>query len=69
MIFRTKTSKKTMEIFEAIGTREHLQPFALSKISIALAIKNNSEASFKILGNTGFVVGENTISENSKWIV
>lgn len=29
-----------MEIFEAIGTREHLQPFALSKISIALAIKN-----------------------------
>lgn len=40
MIFRTKTSKKTMEIFEAIGVREHLQPFALSKISIALAIKS-----------------------------
>ena len=39
MVFRTKTSKKTMEIYEYIYQREHLQPFALAKISIALAIK------------------------------
>lgn len=38
MVFRTKTSKRTMEIFDAIYQREHLQPFALAKISIALAI-------------------------------
>lgn len=39
MVFRTKTSKKTMEIYEYIYQREHLQPFALAKISIALAIR------------------------------
>ena len=41
MVFRTKTSKKTMEIYEYIYQREHLQPFALAKISIALAIYSN----------------------------
>ena len=41
MVFRTKTSKKTMEIYEYIYQREHLQPFALAKISIALAIHSN----------------------------
>ncbi len=39
MVFRTKTSKRTMEIFEYIYQREHLQPFVLAKISIALAIR------------------------------
>ena len=38
MIFRLKTSKQTMEIFNSINKSEHLQPFALAKISIALAI-------------------------------
>lgn len=52
MVFRTKTSKRTMEIYEYIYQREHLQPFALAKISIALAIRagyvfdgENSDAS------------------------
>lgn len=40
MVFRTKTSKRTMEIYEYIYQREHLQPFALAKISIALAIRS-----------------------------
>jgi len=35
-----KTSKRTMEIFNAIYQREHLQPFVLAKISIALAIRS-----------------------------
>ncbi len=39
MVFRTKTSKRTMEIYEYIYQREHLQPFALAKISMALAIR------------------------------
>lgn len=38
MQFRLKTSKRTEEIFSAIYAREHLQPFALAKISIALAL-------------------------------
>ena len=40
MIFRTKTSKETMEIFEKFAVREHLQPFALAKLCISLSIKN-----------------------------
>ncbi len=39
MQFGLKTSKKTQEIYEGIYVREHLQPFALAKISIALALK------------------------------
>mgnify|MGYP003319901146 CR=1 FL=1 len=45
MQFRLKTSKKTEEIFNMISQREHLQPFALSKIAIALAIRDNYMAS------------------------
>ena len=40
MQFRLRTSKKTQDIFEAIYQREYLQPFALSKISISLALRN-----------------------------
>ena len=40
MIFKLRTSKKTMEIFEEIGASEHLQPFALSKLAISLSIKD-----------------------------
>ena len=39
MQFRLKTSKRTKEIYDAIYVREHLQPFALAKISICLALK------------------------------
>lgn len=44
MQFRLRTSKKTEEIFSMISQREHLQPFALSKIAIALAIRDNYNA-------------------------
>ena len=44
MQFRLKTSKKTEEVFDYIYQREHIQPFALVKISIALAL----ESGFKI---------------------
>ena len=36
-----KTAKRTMEIFRDIDAREHLKPFALAKISIALAIRKH----------------------------
>lgn len=41
MGFRLKTSKKTKEIFEEIGASSNLKPFALSKIAIALSLKDN----------------------------
>ena len=40
MGFRLKTSKKTKEIFEEIGRSSNLKPFALSKIAIALSLKD-----------------------------
>lgn len=42
MGFRLKTSKRTMNIFEYLGNRINLQPFALSKIAIALSLKEGS---------------------------
>lgn len=43
MIFKLKTSKNTMHVFEEIGGVIHLQPFALSKIAIALSIRDQNE--------------------------
>jgi len=40
MAFRTKTSGRTMKVFKDFEIRDHLQPYALAKISIALAIKS-----------------------------
>lgn len=41
MVFKLKTSKRTMEIFKEIEKREHLQPFILAKIALSLSIKDN----------------------------
>lgn len=41
MVFKLKTSRETMKIFEEIAAAIHLQPFALSKIAIALSIHEN----------------------------
>lgn len=42
MGFRLKTSKKTREIFEEVGASSNLKPFALSKIAIALSLKDTN---------------------------
>lgn len=39
MIYKLRTSKETMKILEELGTSQGLQPFALSKIAIALSIR------------------------------
>lgn len=39
MIYKLRTSKRTQEIFASIGASQNLQPFALSKLSIALSVK------------------------------
>lgn len=41
MGFRLKTSKKTKDIFEEIGSSSNLKPFALCKIAIALSLKED----------------------------
>lgn len=42
MGFRLKTSKKTKEIFEEVGKSSNLKPFALSKIAVALSLKEKA---------------------------
>lgn len=44
MQFRLKTSKQTEDIFAAIYAREYLQPFALVKISMALALHDGYQS-------------------------
>ncbi len=66
MQFRLKTSKRTEEIFSAIYTREYLQPYALAKISIALALYQGFFSSDAKLEDTnGLELNRQTItSEN-----
>ena len=41
MIFKIRTSKKTMSIFEEIAASEKLQPFILSKLAISVSLRKN----------------------------
>ena len=43
MVFKLKTSKETMSIFEEMGLSTRLQPFALAKIAIAMSIRNEKK--------------------------
>lgn len=43
MVFKLKTSQKTMQIFNELGASIHLQPFALAKIAIALSLHDRME--------------------------
>lgn len=62
MVFRTKTSKRTMEIYDAIYQREYLQPFALAKISLALAIHSGYKYTGKIADAMGLDLNRQTIT-------
>ncbi len=39
MIFKIRTSKKTMELFEEITARTNYAPFILSKLAISMSLK------------------------------
>lgn len=50
MVFKIKTSKRTMQCFDEIAASENLQPFILSKLAISLSLKSNKpleESDFK----------------------
>ena len=42
MVFKIRTSKKTMSIFEEMAASTNFAPFILSKISISLSIKSET---------------------------
>lgn len=49
MIFKIRTSKKTMEIFEEIGASENLQPFILAKLALSMSLKSGQPLTEKQL--------------------
>lgn len=62
MIYKLRTSKETLDIFESIGKTQGLQLFALSKIAIALSIHKGTlePADFKT-GTEGLELNRQTI--------
>ena len=64
MVFKLKTSKETMKIFEDIGTSIHLQPFVLCKLALALSLRDDKaleEDNFKTDGE-GLELNRQTIT-------
>lgn len=64
MVFKLKTSKKTMKIFEEIGASIRLQPFTLCKLAVALSLRDGSalvEDDFRT-NNEGLELNRQTIT-------
>lgn len=64
MIFKLKTSKDTMEIFDKIGASTRLQPFTLSKLALALSLNSSNkltDSDFKT-NNDGLELNRQTIT-------
>ena len=62
MVFRLKTSKKTMEIFDKINGSHHLQPFSLAKISLALAVHAQYKYTGELADTLGIDLNRQTIT-------
>ena len=63
MGFRLKTSLQTKEIFEELGNRMNLKPFALSKLAISMSLTNNEPIeNFKSIDNNGLELNRQTIT-------
>lgn len=64
MVFKIKTSIKTMEYFEEIGASENLAPFALAKLAVSMSLKSDTplcEKDFKT-DNYGLELNRQTIT-------
>lgn len=62
MIFRLRTSKKTMTIFEEIQNKTNLKPFALSKLAIALSLKESVDGLRFDTDSNGLDLNKQTIT-------
>ncbi len=54
MVFKIRTSKKTMELFEEITSSTNYAPFILSKLAISMSIKSNVPLEEKDFQTDGF---------------
>jgi DNA sulfur modification protein DndE len=63
MGFRLKTSSKTKEIFEELGSKMNLKPFALCKLAIAMSLTNDESIyNYKEDDNNGLELNRQTIT-------
>ncbi|MBU5336795.1 DndE family protein [Intestinibacter bartlettii] len=63
MGFRLKTSLQTKEIFEELGSRMNLKPFALSKLAISMSLTNKEPIeNFRSVDNNGLELNRQTIT-------
>lgn len=63
MVFKLRTSKETMAVFEEIGASIRLQPFVLSKIAIALSVRKE-----EALNNDDFTTDNDGLELNRQTI-
>ncbi len=63
MGFRLKTSQQTKEIFEDLGSRMNLKPFALCKLAISMSLTNDEPIeNYKETDNNGLELNRQTIT-------
>lgn len=63
MGFRLKTSVQTKEIFEDIGSRMNLKPFALCKLAISMSLNDDEPIeNYKSIDNNGLELNRQTIT-------
>ncbi len=62
IIFRLRTSKRTMQIFEELQIKTNLKPFALSKLAIALSLKGDVDSLVFNTDSNGIELNKQTIT-------
>lgn len=63
MGFRLKTSSQTKDIFEELGSRMNLKPFALCKLAISMSLTNEELIeNYKSDDNNGLELNRQTIT-------
>ncbi|MDK2562215.1 DndE family protein [Romboutsia sedimentorum] len=63
MGFRLKTSVQTKEIFEELGSRMNLKPFALCKLAMSMSLSNDEPIeNYKSNDNNGLELNRQTIT-------
>ncbi|MEG2868857.1 MAG: DndE family protein [Terrisporobacter sp.] len=63
MGFRLKTSTQTKDIFEELGSRMNLKPFALCKLAISMSLTNEEPIeNYKSTDNNGLELNRQTIT-------
>lgn len=61
MAYRLKTSIETQNIFKTFEKRDHLQPYILAKIAIALAIRSDNPITLNLGDANGLDLNRQTI--------